>query len=936
MSIVSKLAQILSYPCSTDRIKAELRFVTRVNEVSDGNFDALLENVFDRLIEKLKTVGFINSDIIEQTENELSEMIPACKEYTLHIVTHAHIDMNWVWGYQETVNLTLDTFRTMIRLMEEYPEFTFSQSQASTYKICEDHDPFLFEKIKERIAEGRWEVTASTWTEADKNLPSGESFARHNLYTKKYMKEKFGLKSEQLQLDFEPDTFGHSLFTPEIVNNGEVKYYYHCRGKELEYAYRYKSPSGAEILCYQDPFFYGGTVNDYLYEFLPEFYKLRGVKSGIRVIGVGDHGGGPTRRDIEWIRELQKWPLSPQIVWSSYADFFKELETYKDKLPVIDSERNFIFTGCYSSQSEIKAGNRLCEDRLYSAETLSAFANTFANGRAYNAHFENAWHKVLFNQFHDILPGSCVRDSRHHAVGLYQETLALAGTGLSNALTSLAETLDTSEFINDGDLFTTSEGAGVGFGSSLADFAVHTTGEYGKGITRIYHVFNTTSFERDNIVRISVWDWSGDKNRLTCETTDGKKLVFAVGDNSGYWGHTFFELAVKVKVPAFGVTTVIMKEAELESIPLVNDYVGHYARDYDNGGSGRVEYVRPLVLENELIRAEFDSAMCLVSLIDKKSGDEMVREKAGYFEYYSESSRNHMPNAWSEGTPVYKENINLNSKVYIADRSFVTDVEQKITYDIEYKDTRIHATVSLANGSSILEYKVNTDWRENGFHGEDIPTLRFRVPLSYSSDKYLYDIPMGTIERPSLHHDVPARGFIYAPKKDSNGVAVMCNVQGAYRAENDTISTTLIRATSAPDHLPEFGNHYQAVAIGVLPNDKMELFKASHSFIHPLFPVSVCPHKGDIPCNTQWLNIEGEVIVSGIKTAEDSDGEDIIIRVYSVSDKAQKVSVKFLKAPVCAVMTNTLEKQVATAVTDGNSVSFELEPFSIGALKVTF
>lgn len=929
MNLTEKIHSILQYPAVNDRLKAELRYALRVSSAAEGKYDRLLEDVCGSILEKLEQTGCIDHEMTAEAETRLADMVPAAKAYTLHMVSHAHIDMNWQWGYQETVNVTLDTFRTMLRLMEEYPAFTFSQSQASTYAICEEHDPVLFEAIQKRVKEGRWEVAASTWTEADKNLPSGESLSRHHLYTKAYMKEKFGLTSQQLQLDFEPDTFGHSAFVPEILNQGQVKYYYHCRGKELEYAYRYKAPSGAEVLCYQDPFFYNETIDPYFYEDLPLICQKRGIQVGLRVYGVGDHGGGPSRRDIELIGQIQQWPLAPTILFSTYAAFFKQLEQYRDRLPVMDSERNYIFTGCYSSQSEIKAGNRLCEDRLYTAETLSALSGVYADAPGSQRMFRNAWQKVLFNQFHDILPGSCVRDSRHHALGLYQEAMAFANSGLTAGMLALAETIDSSAFMGEADNLTRSEGAGVGFGSALSDFAIHTAAEYGRGKTRVLHVFNPTAFDRDEVTTLTVWDYEGNRSCLVCENTKGQPLPFAVkSDGQQYWGHTLLQLNVKVQVPAFGVATVVVKEGELTALPLHRPEIESI--------NARVEYVRPLVLENRLIRAEFDASMCLISLIDKENNRELVREKAGYFEYFAESGRIHMPNAWSEGPAVRQENMNQLGKVYIADRDFATAVDQSISYELEYRDTKMTVTVTLPMDSSVLQYNVITDWRENGFHGQEIPTLRFRVPLAYSADTCWYDVPMGTVTRPALHHDVPARSFVYAPNGNAGGVAVLCDTQGAYRNEYDTLSVTLLRATSAPDHLPEVGMHHHRVGIGVLPACKQTVYKAAQSFIYPMPFASVCPHKGTFPCDGQWLRIDGKVIVSGVKAPEDAKGKELLIRFYSLSEETQRVTLRFHGQPTDACRVDTLEQSKEALQVEDHQVTLSVAPLSVEAVRVRF
>ena len=132
-------------------------------------------------------------EAVSAAEALLAPLGTAAKAYTIHCVGHAHIDMNWMWGWPETVAVVNDTFTTVNRLMDEYPAFNFSQSQTSVYQILKDYLPALFAKVKERVREGRWEITASQWVEGDKNLASGESLCRHLLYTRRFLQQEFGL-----------------------------------------------------------------------------------------------------------------------------------------------------------------------------------------------------------------------------------------------------------------------------------------------------------------------------------------------------------------------------------------------------------------------------------------------------------------------------------------------------------------------------------------------------------------------------------------------------------------------------------------------------------------------------------------------------------------------------------------------------------------------
>ena len=229
------------------RILAELEFALHLSEAENGKYDAALEEALDYLLEKQQTEGVLTDQACEEAEEILEPIAEEAKSYELILAAHAHIDMNWMWSFNETVSIVLATFRSILNIMDQYPEFCFSQSQASVYKIVEEYDPELMERIKARIAEGRWEVTASAWVETDKNMPSGESLLRHIQYTREYLSKVWGVKD--FDLDFSPDTFGHSANVPEIDQFGGVKYFYHCRGNaRRDVLYRYQAPSGKEVL----------------------------------------------------------------------------------------------------------------------------------------------------------------------------------------------------------------------------------------------------------------------------------------------------------------------------------------------------------------------------------------------------------------------------------------------------------------------------------------------------------------------------------------------------------------------------------------------------------------------------------------------------------------------------------------------------------------
>src|SRR5579871_480539 len=256
---------------------------------------------------------------VRAAEAEMEPIGRAAKQYKIHCVGHGHIDMNWMWSWPETVATTHDTFASVLRLMEQYPELTYSQSQASVYALTERYYPAMFEEIRRRVREGRWEVTAAHWVEGDKNLASGESICRHLLYARAYFAEKFGLQPEDVPVDWEPDTFGHAITVPTILAQGAVKYYYSCRqgggfdhvriGDARPPLFYWQAPDGSRVLVNRESTWYNSYVNigDNIALPMVNFVKETGLTDWLNIYGLGNHGGGPTRTEIDYLLSLREW-----------------------------------------------------------------------------------------------------------------------------------------------------------------------------------------------------------------------------------------------------------------------------------------------------------------------------------------------------------------------------------------------------------------------------------------------------------------------------------------------------------------------------------------------------------------------------------------------------------------------------------------------------
>lgn len=905
------------------RILSELEFVIHLSEANDSIYDALVEEALDYLLDCMKQQGVLTNQACEAAEEMLMPAAQAAKEYKVILASHAHIDMNWMWSYNETVAVTLATFRSILNIMDQYPEFCFSQSQASVYKIVEEYDPAMMEEIKARIAEGRWEVTAAAWVETDKNMPSGESLLRHIEYTREYLTKVWGVK--RLEVDFSPDTFGHSANVPEINTYGGVKYYYHCRGIETKQVlYRYKAPSGKEVLVHREPGWYNSGITPHIGTQVTEISKLSGgLKTSLIVYGVGDHGGGPTRRDVERALEMMTWKIFPEIKFGTLHEYFDEAQAVWDKIPVVTEEMNCIFQGCYTTQSRIKRGNRRLEAALMDAEHMTAIAGEFADFPYARKQMTSAWQNVLFTHFHDILTGSCVQDSREHAMGLYQNSMAVANTQIQNAMRSISLEIDTSSIPVDIDAYNSqSEGAGVGYG--VENFIGVPSTERGSGRTRIFHVFNTMPFERKENVELTVWDWTGDFSRIQMKDYNGNSIPSQLLDAKceHYWSHEYFRLLAEVKVPAFGYTTVVLSENEMKAYPI---YLNTFQPD--RIGSAFDDFI----LENELVRACIDKKTGrMISLVDKKTGEEMIAAGMGAGFTYIETETNGM-SAWTIGR--HLRDVPVERCIELKEQQN-GELRRSVKAVYKLKESTIEVIYSLDRGASAVKMAVKIDWHEHGVGKDMIPVLDYRVPVAYETEEYMYDIPAGSIKRKGIHNDVPGLQYGMALDKTGESCAVLISdSKYGYRGADNTLALTLINSAVNPDPYPERGIHNITLWLGVCPANEKKAEEMATVCNHNLFYQPSNCHTGSLPMENSLLQVEAEnVMVSAVVPGEDGS---VLVRVYETSGWGGQTVMIFAKEVAEAEAVNLSGDVLpGKAKAEGNKVTLEVEAYSLAAVKV--
>ncbi len=877
------------------RILAELRFVSLLSKENGDRYESQLQRAEAILSKSLETEGVVTNTAAEQAEQELLPCAEEAKSYEFLCVAHAHIDMNWMWGFHETVGSTVDTFRTMLQIMKEYPDFRFSQSQASVYRILERFAPSMLEEVKERVKEGRWEVTASTWVENDKNMPSEESLSRQYLLAKRYLCDLFQLSPDDLCIDFEPDTFGHNINMPEIASNAGIKYYYHCRGTVPNgILNRWRAPSGAELMVFTEPDWYNTGMGTHTAEQAIELAKIIGLRSILKVYGVGDHGGGPTRRDLDCIIEMNSWPVYPRFRFSTLREYFNLAEQLRSSLPVMEKEMNLIFDGCYTTQTRIKTGNRRSERALRAAELFSAQAALRAD-MAYPAGiFDEAWEKVLFNQFHDIIPGSGVTETREYASALYQEVGAAAQTQSKLAFHALTEKIDTSSLIPEQDIsFSRGEGGGAGY-----DLCGRSAGK-----VRIYHVFQSAPQKREQVTEFVVWDYEGKEDLLAVKSLDGTWINSQIIDRGDYWGHHFVRLIAPVSVPASGWATYLVAEKPVEGPwTFVNDL--------------RAQFPDTFILENNKLRAEFsplDGA--LISLKDKRSGREMLPAGSrAQFTLAMEGVRKNALNggggmsSWATGRHKSMEPLQNIEIALLPGGPVRSRMELQASFG---KASSIQAEIYLDQDSDALQFNVTCDWREFGGSEEGVPCLLFTLPEECSGNTYTYDVPAGFIKREGLELDLPATNFVMAGEEGAAALILASKEKYGYRCGNGRMALTLIRAAYEPDPTPEIGMHKFSFAV-LCREGKKELAEYSRrvrDYIEPPVAVSGYPHGGNLPSENSFIELSGgTVLLSSVKGGEDGTAGVLFVRLFETAGKATEAVLTCSFDVAGASFADTLEQ----------------------------
>lgn len=846
--------------------------------------------------------------LLVEARRKLSPAHDVMRQYTGHIIGHAHIDLQWLWEWSETVQVCKDTFGQAVRFMEEYPGFTFNQSSPCLYKVTEEHDPALFAKMRDRVKKGQWEIAGGRWCEGDTNMPSGESQARHFLLGQRYFRRVFGMDAK---VGWEPDTFGHSWQMPQLLRLAGIQDYYFCRGGKDIPLFHWEGIDGSRVLAFQESAtgtWYNGDIGPKQAQEALDFRKGTGSFHSLWVYGVGNHGGGPTRENIHNVLDWQKDPLRPLATFSTATAWFQAVRAEKElkELPVVRDEMNTDshngFWGCLTTHGNVKRWNRDAEALTVQAETAAAIASR-SGFRYPKETFRRSWEDILWNHHHDTLTGTSIHPSYFLTEQVFERAIAASRRTLGDAVEHIA--------------------ARVRLPEALAAHARPNpstlSGQGGEG--RAVLVFNTLGWRRDAVVEI--------ENDTSFYPPSGLVAVAPSGESTPvqYSGERRYLFLAK-DLPACGYRVYVIRPRPEGESPAAKDMVR---------GKGAV-------LAGGRFEVHVDAASGAVTrLTDRKLGrDWIVPERPGN-RLVAYLEKPHGMSAWVIGGFAGSEEPEPVRVLRQPKSDTWEDGPVRAAVHIErrYRRSTIHQKVMVYKDLDRIDFALDVEWHEKGGDGKPSPFLKVEFPFNVPDAQPRYEIPFGDIARNAPGREVPALQWADIGG-DGGGIALLNDCKYGHSAEKDgTLRLSLIRSSYEPDPEPDLGRH--VIRYALYPHaggvHEAEVTRRGFEFNHKAVAVWLDQVGGgfgprsaeaDGPAEKSFLDVTGDgVLATALKVAE--DGDDWVVRFYQSSGKPAAAKVTSAFGVRAAQAVNLVEDPLGETV---NLESVPLRGYEIKTLKL--
>jgi alpha-mannosidase len=852
---------------------------------------------------------------LKQSASALEALKPLMQQATMHLTGNSHIDAAWLWPRTETVDVVKRTFGTALQLMDEYPGYTYTQSAAQYNDWMTDKYPEMEDEIKQRLKEGRWEVVGGMWVEPDLNIPDGESTARSILIGKRWFLDHYGV---DVKVGWNPDSFGYNWQLPQIYKKSGIDYFvtqkmsWNDTNQLPLKLFWWESPDGSKVLTYF-PHGYGDRdLNPaHLSADLAQARTLApGMTEMMDLYGVGDHGGGPTR---DMLDEADHWmqpgKIAPKMEYGTALPYLSQMKqevapdsktwNYRTiaegyqyppqppageiSIPTWKDELYLEFhRGVYTTQANMKRNLREAPEWTLNAEKYASLA--WLDGDAYPAaELTDAWRKITFNGFHDLAAGSGIAVIYRDAQKDFNDVR-----------------WETHEISH----------------KALNTVSAHVDTRVPSGVPVL--VFNPLGWRRSGNVEFDV-QMPGPAEEVSVLDSHGAVLPSETFSKSAQT-NTFHLLVEARDVPAMGYEVLRVVAGKRA-----------FATDLKVTGT---------TLENANLRVTVDPKTgCITSLYDKKGGFETLAAGSCGNELQAFKDLPKRYDAWNIDPGTLDE---TPARLTQADSVEVVEkgpMRAAIRVTRTWQSSKFVQEIVLSAGSEQADVVNDIDWHETHV------LLKAAFTLSASSAFATYEIPFGTIERPTTRNNSWEKGRFEVPAQrwadlgdGQHGFSLINESKYGYDAVGNLLRLSLLRSPTSPDPDADRGHHHFSYALYPHAGDWKQAMTVRHGweFNYKLAAMQVEPHTGALPAEHSFASVSSDdVVLTAMKKAEDSDA--LVFHMYEWAGKDTNVDLTLPPGATGATETNLLEKPVGDPlVVKGDQVSFPIHPYEIMAIRADY
>jgi len=889
----------------------------------------------------------------------------------IYLVGHAHLDLAWLWPVPETWEAAKRTFESVLKLQSEFPDLIFCHSTPALYAWMEEHRPDLFAAIKKQVAAGCWEVIGGMWVEPDLNLISAESMVRQVFYGQLYAKENFG---ELMRVAWLPDTFGFGWQLPQILRQGGVDYFVTQKlrwNDTTEFphgAFWWEGLDGTKIFSMMSAPIGESIEAVKMASYAFDWQVKTGLQDALWLPGVGDHGGGPTRDMLEVAKRWKMSPFFPKLEFAKAVDYLSliesqfwpavaessqesdvpesdnqeilqarefsnlsaisdanhsisQLKTIPRTLPVWKDELYLEFhRGCYTTRADQKRQNRRCEELLYQAELLSSLA-TICTGAVYpKSELESAWKQILFNQFHDILPGSAIAQ-------VYADA-NLGWVGVDRTCREiLLRSLD-------------------------AISAQISLPNPPQPDAQPILIFNTLNWSRSEVVAVplpdaadSAWQiYDFSRRRLASQIVRGdrpqsqSKLLFWANNLPAVGYQVFWLCREDAQTVA---QTVDNASARLETEKKTELSKLTYGIAQKNTVSQETHFAAAqMVLENEFIRATVDGKTGDLSSIWDKVNNREVLNAAGGNQLQAFQDSGQYWDAWNID-PNYEKH-QLPAPI-LKDISWIAqgEIRQSLRVVRQIGKSEFCQDYIVEIGSPLLKIKTVANWQETHV------LVKAAFGLNVEADFATCEIPGGAIDRTTKPQTPAEKAKWEVPilrwtdiSNDGFGVSLLNDCKYGCDLQPNQIRLTLLRGSTWPDEQADVGVSEFTCAVYPHSGNWQEAgtVRQGYELNLPLL-VKVLPkleengHK-TLPAVGKFLDLSAEnLVLMAFKQSED-DSNVWILRCCECHGKEAKLELKSDLGLAISQPVDLLEQPINLPQKSDDGRSFRISPWKIASFAV--